>query len=309
MYTRNLTRSLVLPALAWALLYLWPASGAAQHLTPRAYWPSPQGTRVLVLGYSRAEGDVLFDPSIPLYGVDSELNVTILAYMQTLSLWGRTANLIVELPYQWGTTKGFVGPTPAGRHYDGIGDIGVTLSVNLFGAPSMSIPDFQALRADPHQLFGASLKVIVPTGKCDSDRLLNIGANRWSAKAELGYMIPIRERMIFEMILGAWFFGDDDNFIGGRKEQHPIVAAQLHLVRRFSPGFWASLDANYFEGERQIIGDNSLGDVQKNSRLGATLSVPIHGRHSIKIGYAVGVVTAFGTDFNQVLVTYQALLN
>jgi len=309
MYTRNLTLSFIGTALAWALLCLWPVSGATQDLTPRAYWPSPEGTKVLVLGYSRAEGDVLFDPSIPLYGVDSELNVAILAYMQTLSLWGRTANLIVELPYQWGTTQGLVGPIAAGRSYDGIGDLGATLSVNLLGAPSMSVEDFQALRADPHHLLGASLKVIAPTGKYDTGRILNIGANRWAAKAELGYMFPIRKKLIFEMILGAWFFGNDDSFVGGRKKQHPIVAAQLHLVRRFKPGFWASLDANYFEGGRQTIGGNVLGDVQQNARLGATLAVPIRGRHSIKIGYAAGMVTRFGTDFNQFLITYQALLN
>jgi hypothetical protein len=309
MRTSNLTLSFVTAALVWTLLCIWPVSGAAQDLTPRAYWPSPKGTRVAVLGYSRAEGDVLFDPSIPLYGVDSELNVAILAYMQTLGLWGRTANLIVELPYQWGTTQGFIGTTPAGRRYDGIGDLGVTLSVNLVGAPSMSVEDFQAMRADPRHLLGASLKVIAPTGKYDSDRILNIGANRWSAKAELGYMFPIRNKVIFEMNLGAWFFGNDDSFIGGRRRQHPIVAAKLHLVRRFSPGFWASLDATYFEGGRQIIGGNELGDVQQNARLGATISVPIRGRHSVKIGYAAGVVTEFGTDFNQFLVTYQVLLN
>jgi hypothetical protein len=309
MYSRNLTLSFIITVLAWALLCLWPVSGAAQDLTPRAYWPSPEGTKVLVLGYSRAEGDVLFDPSVPLYGVDSELNVGILAYLQTLSLWGRTANLIVELPYQWGTTQGFIGPTPVGRRYDGIGDLGITLSANLLGAPSMSVEDFQALRTDPRHLLGASLKVIAPTGKYDTGRVLNIGANRWAAKAELGYMLPIRKKLIFEMILGAWFFGDDDSFISGRKEQNPIVAAQLHLVRRFSPGFWASLDANYFEGGRQTIGGNVLGDVQQNARLGATLAVPIRGRHAIKIGYAAGMVTRFGTDFNQFLVSYQALLN
>ena len=94
-------------------------------------------TRNLTLSFiSTALGDVLFDPSIPLYGVDSELNVAILAYMQTLSLWGRTANLIVELPYQWGTTQGLIGPIATGRSYDGIGDIGATLSVNLLGTPT-----------------------------------------------------------------------------------------------------------------------------------------------------------------------------
>ena len=48
--------------------------------------------------------------------------------------------------------------------------------------------------------------------------------------------------------------------------------------------------------------------VQENSRFGVTLSVPIKGRHSINLGYAVGIVTVFGTDFDQFLMSYQVLL-
>ncbi len=47
---------------------------------------------------------------------------------------------------------------------------------------------------------------------------------------------------------GAWFFGDDEDFLPGKREQTPIFAAEVHLVRRFRPGFWASLEANFFAG-------------------------------------------------------------
>jgi hypothetical protein len=36
--------------------------------------------------------------------------------------------------------------------------------------------------------------------------------------------------------------------------------------------------------------------------------MPIHGRHAIKIGYANGVVTRYGNDFEQLLVSYQVAL-
>ena len=74
------------------------AEAAAQELTPRLYWPAPKGTQLLVAGYSHSAGDVLFDRTIPLYDVDSDINVGILAYLQTLSLWGRSSNIMVELP-------------------------------------------------------------------------------------------------------------------------------------------------------------------------------------------------------------------
>jgi hypothetical protein len=285
----------------------WIPGAAAQELTPRAYWPAPKGIRVAVVGYSYATGDVLFDPSIPLYGVDSRINAGILAYLQTFSLWGRTTNLLVELPYSWGTTQGLLFEDPARRDFSGLGDLGVTLAVNLLGAPSMTPAEFQELRAKPHPILGASLKIVAPTGRYDADRLINVGANRWAAKAELGYMIPLRPKWLLELQAGVWFFGDDDDFLPGEREQEPIFAGELHLVKRFKPGFWASLNLNYFTGGRQTIGGNQLGDVQRNSRLGGTVVVPFRGRHAVKIGYSRGVVTEFGTDFRQFIVSYQVL--
>jgi hypothetical protein len=289
------------------VLCLWAAGGTAQDLTPRAYWPAPKGTKVAVAGYSYSTGDVLFDPSIPLYGVDSSINAALLAYLQTFSLWGRTTNLVVELPYSWGTTQGLVGDNPAKRDFSGIGDASVTVAVNLLGAPTMTPADFQALRADPHPILGASLKVVAPTGSYDSDRLINVGANRWAAKIEFGYMIPIQPKWLLEFEAGAWFFGDDEDYLPGKREQEPVLAGEVHLVKRFKPGFWASLDLNFFAGGRQTIGGNELEDVQRNSRLGGTVVVPFKGRHAIKIGYSRGVVTKYGTDYRQLIVTYQVL--
>jgi len=292
-----------------AICNVWAVQGFAQELTPRAYWPAPKGINVAVVGYVYAHGDVFFDPSIPLYGVDSEVNIALLAYLRTFSLWGRTTNVLVEQPYQWGTTKGILVDTPAEGSVSGFGDLGVTLTINLHGAPAMTPPEFQVLRGKPHPILGASLKVVAPTGKYDPNRLLNEGGNRWAVKAELGYIIPLRPKVLLEIEGGAWVLGDDDEFIAGRREQEPIVGFEFHLVRRFKPGFWASLDANFFFGGRQTIAGTELVDVQRNSRLGATVVVPFKGRHAVKIGYAKGLFAEFGTDFDQFLVSYQTVFN
>jgi hypothetical protein len=296
--------------LAWILVGLtWGSLASPQDLTPRVYWPSPEGTKVAVFGYSHVEGDVLFDPSIPLYGVDSNIRTGILAYLQTFSLAGRTANVVVELPHSWGTTKGLLDDTPARRDFSGFNDLGLTLSVNLLGAPTMTPPEFQALRADPPLILGASLKILAPTGRYDSDRLINVGANRWATKLELGSVIPLRPNWLLELSAGSWFFTDDDDFLVGTREQDPIYAFQAHLVRRFKPGLWVSLNANYFTGGRQTIGGNELVDKQQNSRVGATVALPFRGRHAVKFGYFIGVRTEYGSDFDQFLLSYQVLLN
>jgi hypothetical protein len=284
------------------------ATSTAQDLTPRAYWPAPKGTKVAIAGYSRVSGDVLFDPSIPLFGVDSKIHTVIAGYLQTINLWGRTANVVIELPYSSGTTRGILEDTPARRDFAGVGDLGVSLSVNLLGAPTMTPADFQALRAAPHPILGASVKLLAPTGSYDDDRLINVGANRWAARLELGSIVPLHRKWLLELDAGVWVFTDDDDYLPGTREQEPIYNFQAHLIRRFSPGFWASLDANYFSGGRQTIGGDELVDVQSNSRVGAMVVVPFGGRHAIKLGYFVGVRTEFGSDFDQLLVTYQVLV-
>jgi hypothetical protein len=65
----------------------------------------------------------------------------------------------------------------------------------------------------------------------------------------------------------------------------------------------------HYWGGRQKIGDNQLGDLQRNSKIGATVAVPILRRHSLKFGYSIGMVAELGTGFNQFLVTYSVLLN
>ena len=159
-------------------LALSAGSAAAQELTPRAYWPAPKGINVAVAGYVYANGDVLFDPSIPLYGVDSEVNIAVLAYLRTLSLWGRTTTFVADLPYQWSTTKGTLVDTPVEGSVSDFGDLSVTLSVNLLGAPTMTPQELQAFRADPKPILGASLKVVA--------RPFNTTATGFSTRAATG---------------------------------------------------------------------------------------------------------------------------
>ena len=293
--------------LIWGVLSLVAAGATAQDLSPRAYWPAPKGTKVAVVGYSYSWGDVATDPSLPVFGVDSNINTILLAYLQTFGWWGRTTNLLVELPYTWGTTVGTLLENPTKRDVSGFADPGVTLSVNLLGAPSMTPADLQALRNDPHPILGASVKVLIPVGEYDPDKVINVGANRWALRAEAGYAQPVLRRWVLEFQLGTWFFGDNNDFIGVTREQKPILAAQLHVVTRFKPGFWASLDLNYFTGGQSQIGDELRADLQRNSRIGGTIVVPIRGRHGIKAGYSTGVVTESGGDFATFLLSYTAV--
>ena len=276
----------------------------AQDLTPRTYWPAPKGTRLLIVGYAHQAGDVVTDPSIPLTGVDSRIDSAVLAYQQTIDLFGRTGNVQLELPYVDGTTTGMVSDEPGRRDVRGVGDIAATLTINLLGAPTMSVAEIQELRRQPRPILGASIKILAPTGEYEADKLINIGTNRWAARIQLGYIRPLTREWLLEMSAGAWFFEDNDEFLDTKREQDPIGALNLHLVRRFRPGFWASLDLNYYLGGHTTVGGDRNADLQRNSRIGLSIAYPFKGRHGIKAGISGGVVTESGGDFRTITLNY-----
>lgn len=294
--------------LIFVVCSLWVADIAAQELSPRLFWPAPKGTTVLVAGYAYTSGDILFDYSIPIEDADSSINTGILAYAQTTGLWGRTTNFLVELPYSEGTTKGLLLGEPAKRDFSDFGDLKVGLNVNLRGAPSMNREEFMEFRANPRPIIGVDLKLQIPTGAYDSNRLINVGSNRWAARLKLGAVMKLAPKWLLELSASTWLFGDDDDFITGKKEQEPIYALESNFIKRIRPGLWASLNFTYFTGGRQTIGDNPLRDEQSNVKIGGTLVVPFRGRHAIKIGYADGIITRYGNDFNQFILSYSLVL-
>ncbi len=286
---------------------LWlPLDLVAQELSPRAYWPSPVGTRVVTVGYSYMTGDIIPDRSLPLTGVDSTISTAHFGFRQTIDLWGRTANLTVELPFSSGNT---VGKRDTGveleRDYDGVGDIGITLSVNFLGAPAMTKAQFGELRRSPRPILGGSIKLVAPTGTYNPNRIVNVGANRWAMRAEMGYIKTLGSQWVVEAALGGWFFADNDDFFGVTKEQKPVVTAQGHIIHRFARGVWASLDINYYSGGRSTIGSKTLDDLQRDSKIGATIYFPLGNSNAVKLGYTNGSLNDSSEAFDIFLISYQ----
>jgi hypothetical protein len=275
------------------------AHGAvAQELTPRAYWPAPVGTQLVFAGYGYQTGDIVTNPALPIVDVDSRIHRLGVGYQKTLSLWGRTSNLRFEAPWVDGTTKGAVEGEPGRRDVSGLGDVSMTLSVNLLGAPAMDPRAFQAFRADPGPIIAASFKILAPTGDYDDDRLVNIGTNRWAARARVGYIQPFPNRWMLELSVGTWFFRDNDEFLGETLKQDPLTAVDASLVHRFAPGFWASFDATYYFGGRTELEGVGQADFQRNSRVGFSVAYPFGSVHALKGSYSVGVSTNAGGEFD-----------
>ncbi len=171
----------------------------------------------------------------------------------------------------------------------------------------MTKPEFRQKRGSFDHILGFSVKLVAPTGNYDSHRLINVGANRWAMKTELGYIAVLNPKWVLEAALGVWFFEDNKDFLGMTKEQKPIVTLQGHLIYRFRPGLWASLDMNYYEGGRSTIGGRRLDDLQRDSKIGTTLVFPFARRHAVKLGYSKGSINDSFEDFDVFLISYQQL--
>lgn len=304
-------RTLALAAywLLLAVMGLVPTALPAQELAPRAYWPAPVGTKILGIGYSYSSGEILLDPAVPIDDLDADTQALSGSFVYFFALAGRTSSLQVDFPVADSRFEGTVEGEPGKINLLGTADLKVRFAVNLLGAPAMTRDEFQDFRDDSGGVLGASIRVQAPTGEYSSDRVANLGTSRWAFKPELGYLYKLAERWTFDAAFGAWFYGDNSNFLGLELEQEPLVSAEIHLVRRLRQGVWGSIDLNAFKGGRTTVDGETKDNRQKNSRIGITLVYPAARHHVFKLAVSTGLATESGGDYDVVLVAYQFVWN
>jgi hypothetical protein len=274
----------------------------AQALEPRSYVNTPVGINFLLLGYGYTQGDVAFDASSPIKDAKVHAHAGLLAYARSLDVWGLSGKALVVLPVADASGSAKVNGQERDRDVLGLGDPLLRLSVNFFGAPALSMAEFPAYRQDV--IVGASLQVTAPLGQYDSDKLLNIGTNRWSFKPELG-VSKAWGPVILELIPAITFFTDNDDFLDGKTlEQAPIYSVQGHLIYEFARAFWASFNATYYTGGRTTI-DGEKGEQPENVRLGLTTALSMSRRQSIKLYGSTGVYSRTDSNFWAVGIAWQ----
>jgi Putative MetA-pathway of phenol degradation len=284
-------------------LILACALPCAQELEPRAYSPSPVGTNFAVASYSRLEGEVLTDPALPIKNVEAKIHIYLLGFARTFDLLGRTASYAVVVPYARGDVSGDVFEAAREVYRAGLGDVRLRFAVNLYGNPALTPEQFA--ERPPSLAAGASLSVIAPTGQYVSSRLVNVGTNRWAVKPEVGFSYP-HGKWFVESSAGAWLFGDNDDFFGGKhRRQDALYLTQLHVGYNFRPGLWLAANAAYTNGGRTTVDGVENEDKQSNSRYGLTLSAPLSRHWSGKIAWSRGFTVRAGGDYEVIALALQ----
>jgi hypothetical protein len=274
----------------------------AQQLEPRTYTNTPVGMNFLLLGYAYTTGDVAFDTSAPIEDGHITVHSALLGYARSLDVWGRAGKIDVVLPYAWlsGTAK--VAGQPQSREVSGLADPQVRGSVLLYGAPALTLEEFESY--DQDLILGASFTVTAPLGQYDSDKLVNIGTNRWSFKPEIG-LSKTWGPVTLELAPSVTFYTDNDDFFGHKKlERDPVYAVQGHVIYHTRRGFWAALDATYYAGGATTI-NGVRGESLEDVRVGGTLAIPIDRHNSIKLTASTGAYARVGGNFTTAGIVWQ----
>jgi len=288
---------------ASASLVMLATGAVAEDLEPRSYANTPVGINFLLMGYSDLHGNVTANPSIPLEDAKLNIQTVVFAYARSLDVWGRSGKFDIVVPEAKLTGSALLAGEPRKRDVTGLIDPRFRFSVNLYGAPAMSLAEFPSYQQDV--IIGTSLAITAPLGQYDDSRLINLGNNRWSFKPELGVSKRVGQ-VTLELSGAGTFFTDNDELLGNHVlSQDPIYQVQGHLIYAFNNGVWASLDATWFEGGKSAVDGVSNHDYQENSRYGCTLTLPLNRNHSIKLNASKGGYTRTGSDFDAVGMVWQ----
>jgi Putative MetA-pathway of phenol degradation len=286
-------------------LLLVAAPLAAQDLDPRAYANVPVNATFLITGFSLSHGGVLTDPTLPVTDINATIETPSLGAGHSFSLFGRTAQAFVGLPYSWAQVSGKVLEEARSVTRAGLSDMRLRLSVLVRGAPASSV--LEIAKAPRRTILGASLTVVAPTGQFFSDKLINLGTNRWAFKPEFAVSHPMGQKWLLDAYAGLWLFTTNDSFYPGTtvRTQAPMGSFQAHLSYNFQRQLWAAFDATFYIGGRTTVSGVGNDDRQANSRVGATLVLPIGRRHSIKLAASTGAIIRIGANFTTLSIAWQ----
>ena len=275
----------------------------AQDLEPRAYAANPTRAIFALLSLGYSTGDVVLEATSPLSDVSAKAYAAVLGLGGTFGLFGHTASAAVVLPYASATVSGTVAEASRTVDRSGLADMRLRGAVSLIGG--RALPPSEFVRRKPSAVVGTSITISAPTGQYFSDKLINVGTNRWAFKPEIGVSRPAGPWTL-EFSGGGWFFTRNSSYFGGKtKDQRPMLSLQSHVGYTFRPRLWVTADATYYTGGRTVIDDIAATDRQENTRIGLTASFPVRRANSVKLAWSHGAVTRLGGDFTTFSATWQ----
>ena len=196
----SISLNILLTLSAW----MFVVNSTAQDLEPRILASIPTGTNILIAGYGYSSGNILLDNSAPIKDLNAELNNAIVAYARSFKLFNKLTKIDVVVPYSFAEFNATLNQIDTSTTRNGFGDPIFRISMLLVGSPPLKPSEFIKHDHDNFKL-GVFLRLKVPVGQYNPDKLINLGSNRWAFKTGVAGSYTLNKKLVFEGHLNMHF--------------------------------------------------------------------------------------------------------
>lgn len=291
--------------LVLASLFLNPIF--SQDFEPRSMSETPLGANVFVASYAHSNGNILLETALPIENLESEINSAVFGYARSFKLFSKPAKVDVIAPYAFANFSGLYDSRDSSAYRQGLGDPSIRLSMILIGAEALKPDDFLSRDVKRFRL-GILARARLPIGQYNNKKLINLGTNRYSLRLGLAGAYSFTQKLTAELHFNSWFFTQNNEFYNGNTlKQKPMITLQAHLIYEFNPRMWAAISYGKTNLGETVLNEEERNDTQKNTRSGFAFSYRINKKHSLKLAFATGVTTRYGSDYTTLALAYQYL--
>jgi hypothetical protein len=266
------------------LLFCLVNTSFAQDTEPRRWSQMPTGLNFAGLAYGYIDGDIAFDPLLQIEDASFEMHRFAAFYMRSISVFEKSARIDFVLPYAAGRWEGIVDGEFVHIRRRGPADARMRFSMLLYGGPAET-PQVFAKSEKSNTVIGAAVAVSMPTGDYNSDRLINLGQNRWVFRPQLG-VTHTRGKWTGELTGSVFLYANNNSFWKNTQlETDALLALQGHLIYTFRPGLWTSVSTAYGWGGEATVNGDAKNNPSGNWLSALSFGFPIDRRQGIKIAY------------------------
>lgn len=240
--------------LALAAGVLFASGASAFDVDAGDYTALPAGTTLAAVYYQSASRDALYANGSRVAG-DNRLDssVGILRGVHYMNVGGYTIDPQFLLPF--GSLEGKGALSGLGRE-SGIGDLILASTLWLVNQPERGT------------YFGLTPFLQLPTGDYDRNRALNLGENRWRLTLQGGFITPLADKLLLDVIGDVTVFGKNDDFgpTGAKLTQKAQYQLQTHLRYNLTPSWDVRLGLSHINGGETEVDGVSSNDRQRTSK-------------------------------------------
>ena len=266
-----------------------PDQARAQFTDAHSYDNTPVGINQLELSYAYVHANASIDNSLIIAGAKLNLNQGTINYTRYFGLAHHLMWVNAGVPLAG--LNGEVSGTSIRGSIAGAGDSSYQVGALLKGGPALSVAQFKNYK--PLTILGVSLTMTAPTGLYQANKILNLGADRWSFRPEIALTHPFgpEQKWQLDAYANAYFYTDNTSYHGREiLREEPLPGLEGHISYAFNGNVWASLDTRYSFRATTFVNGVDQGNPQRNFILGSEMNVNINTQNSLVFEFAKALV-------------------